>query len=259
MKKIPFVAGNWKMNMTIAETRAWFSGFLPLAPPMEGAEIVVCPPFTALAEAALLAAGTAVRVGAQNLSWEDAGAFTGEVSGPMIAEAGGRYAIVGHSERRQLFGEADETVRRRIAAALRCGLRPIVCVGETLEEREAGRTLAVVSGQLEGGLSGFPAETVGGLVFAYEPVWAIGTGRTATPEQAQEIHAAIRERLEQKIGKTPAGCAIILYGGSVKPANAYALFQKRDIDGFLVGGASLEASSFAGIIRESIRAYKEVN
>jgi triosephosphate isomerase len=259
MKKIPFIAGNWKMNLTIAQTRDWFSRFLPLLPGPAEAEIVVCPPFTALREASLLAAGTAVRVGAQNLAWEDAGAFTGEVSGPMIVEAGGRYAIVGHSERRRLFGETDDRVRRRIAAAIRSGLRPIVCLGETLDQREAGRTLAVVSTQLNGGLDGFPPETVGGLVFAYEPVWAIGTGRTASPDEAQDVQAAIRERLGQRIGKEAAGCAIILYGGSVKPANAKALFLKRDIDGFLVGGASLEAESFAGIVRESIRAYKEVN
>lgn len=257
MKKRPFVAGNWKMNMTLAETRAWFAGFLPLAPGPAEAEVVVCPPFTALAEAASLAAGTVVRIGAQNIGWENAGAFTGEVSGPMIVEAGGRYAVIGHSERRQMFGETNETVRRRIAAALRNGLQPIVCVGETLAEREAGRTLDIVSSQLEEGLAGDSAETIGSLILAYEPIWAIGTGRTATPEQAQEVQAAIRERLEQRIGKTAAGCVIILYGGSVKPANAYELFQKRDIDGFLVGGASLEAAVFAGIIRESIRAYKE--
>jgi len=257
MKKRPFVAGNWKMNMTVAETRAWFCGFLPLAPGLKEAEIVVCPPFTALAEAARLAAGTTVAVGAQSLHWESSGAFTGEVSGPMIAEIGARYVVIGHSERRQLFGETDGSVNRRIAAALKAGLRPIVCVGETLEQREKGRTLDVVSGQLDGGLAGFPAESIGEMIFAYEPVWAIGTGRTASPEQAQDVQAGIRSRLEQRIGKSAATCVIILYGGSVKPANAYALFRQPDIDGFLVGGASLEAPSFAGIIQESIKAYKE--
>jgi triosephosphate isomerase len=259
MKKHPFVAGNWKMNMTVPMTRAWFEEWLRLSAGLEDAETVICPPYTALWEAARRSAGTAVRLGAQNLYWEEAGAFTGEISGPMLTDAGCRYVIIGHSERRQYFGETEASVQKRIAAALRAGLRPIVCVGETLPQREAGQTLEIIQAQMEGGLDGFTGETIGGLIFAYEPVWAIGTGRTATPEQAQEVHQAIREGLAQKIGNPAAGCVIILYGGSVKPANAYDLFQKPDIDGFLVGGASLEVASFAEIIKESIRAYKEVN
>jgi triosephosphate isomerase len=258
MEKRPFVAGNWKMNLTIPETRAWIEEWLLHSAGLEEAEIVVCPPYTALREASRRLTAAGIGLGAQNLHWEDKGAFTGEVSGPMLADAGCRYVIIGHSERRQYFGETDATVQKRIAAALRSGLRPIVCVGETLAEREAGRTRDVISSQLEGGLAGFPAETIGGLIFAYEPVWAIGTGRTATPDQAQEVHQAIRGRLEERIGNPAAAYVIILYGGSVKPANAYALFQKQDIDGFLVGGASLEAASMAEIVKESIRAYKEV-
>ncbi|MHB8054207.1 MAG: triose-phosphate isomerase [Candidatus Aminicenantales bacterium] len=259
MKTRPFVAGNWKMNLTVPETRAWIEEWLLHAAGLDEAETVVCPPFTALKEASRRLAGTGILLGAQNLHWEDKGAFTGEVSGPMLADAGCRYVIIGHSERRQLFGETDATVQKRIAAALRAGLRPIFCIGETLAQREAGLTLDIIGAQLEGGLAGLPPETVEGLIFAYEPVWAIGTGRTATPDGAQEVHQAIRERLGQRIGKPAAAYVIILYGGSVKPANAYALFQKRDIDGFLVGGASLEAASMAEIVRESIRAYKEVN
>jgi len=256
MKKRPFVAGNWKMNLTVPETRGWIEEWLLHSGDLTEADAVICPPFTAIREASRRIVGTKLGLGAQNLHWEDKGAFTGEVSGPMLSDAGCRYVIVGHSERRQLFGETDATVAKRIAAALRAGLRPIVCVGETLEQRDAGQTLAVVTSQLEGGLAGLADETVKGLILAYEPVWAIGTGRTATPDQAQEVHAAIRAYLEQRIGKPAAACVIILYGGSVKPANAYALFQKRDIDGFLVGGASLEAASMAEIARESIRAYK---
>ena len=258
MKKRPFVAANWKMNMTADETRAWFEAWASLAG-TEKADVVVCPPYTALAEAARRAAGTGVHLGGQSLHWEDAGAYTGEISGPMLADAGCRYVIIGHSERRRYFGETDETVRKRIAAAVRSGLRPIVCIGETLAERDEGRTLDVIRLQLDGGLAGLTEETIGRLIFAYEPVWAIGTGRTATPEQAQEVHRAVRGRLAEKIGKAASGYVIILYGGSVKPANARELLRKPDIDGFLVGGASLEAASFGEIVKESIRAYKEVN
>lgn len=258
MKKPPFIAGNWKMNLTASETRNWIEAWLLCSRDLDEAEIVICPQFTAIPEAARRLAETKLGLGAQNLHWEDKGAFTGEVSAPMLVDAGCRYVIIGHSERRRLFGETDASVARRITAALRAGLRPIVCVGETLEERDAGRTLDVIASQMDGGLAGLPDETVEGLVIAYEPVWAIGTGRTATPDEAQEVHEAIRGRLEQRIGKRAAACVIILYGGSVKPANAYALSQKRDIDGFLIGGASLEADSMAEIARESIRAYKEV-
>jgi len=258
MKNRPLVAGNWKMHMTLPETRTWIDEILRASSGLTEADLAVLPPYTVLSEASRLLTGTTIRLGAQNLHWEDRGAFTGEISGPMIADAGCRYVVIGHSERRQWFGETDATVRKRIAAALRSGLRPIVCVGETSAERDAGRTLEVVDVQIDGALTGFSAESIGGLVFAYEPVWAIGTGRTASPEEAQDVQEAIRRRLQEKIGKSAAACVIILYGGSVKPANAYALFRKQDIDGFLVGGASLEASSFIEIAKESIRAYKEV-
>jgi triosephosphate isomerase len=246
------------MNLTLPEVRALVGEIVREAPLFPEAEMVILPPFTALAEASRLVRGSAVGLGAQNVYWEDAGAFTGEVSAPMLSEAGCTYVVIGHSERRRLFGETDATVNKRILAALRAGLRPIVCVGETLAEREGGRTMFVVSSQLEGGLAGLTGDQFRRLLLAYEPVWAIGTGLTATPEQAEEVHAALRLRLEEKYGNEAAGCAIILYGGSVKPANSYALFRERDIDGFLVGGASLEAASFLGITKEAVNANKEV-
>ena len=257
-RKRPFVAGNWKMNLTLPEARALVAGVLGAAPEFEGATVVLIPPFTSLAPVARLLEGSKVGLGGQDLFWEDHGAFTGEVSGPMLREAGCGYVLVGHSERRQLFGEADDAVNRKARAALRSGLTPIVCVGEMLEERRAGRTEARVDGQLGAGLEGFSAAELGRIVLAYEPVWAIGTGQTATPAQAGEVHTHIRRRLEEKYGNRAASCAIILYGGSVKPANSNALFREEDIDGFLVGGASLDAASFVGIVRETLRADKEV-
>jgi triosephosphate isomerase (TIM) len=254
----PFVAGNWKMHLTRAEAGLLLGAVAKGAPALAPAELVVLPPYTALAEAAARLIGTPVAWGAQNLHWEDKGAFTGEISGPMLADAGCRYVAVGHSERRQYFGETDETVNRRTLAALKAGLRPIVCVGETLAQRESGKTMDVIAGQLRGGLSGLAAEPFGRIVLAYEPVWAIGTGRTASPAQAEEVHAFIRTRLQENYGKTAADCAIILYGGSVKTANAYSLFKEQNIDGFLVGGASLEAESFLRIAEEAVKAYKEV-
>jgi triosephosphate isomerase len=256
-RKKPLVAGNWKMHLTIPEARELVRGILGAAPEVAGADLVVIPPFTALAEVAGLVRGTDVRLGGQNLHWEEKGAFTGEVSGPMLRDAGCRYVIVGHSERRQRFGETDETVQRKVGAALKAGLTPILCVGETLEEREAGKTAGKVDAQIDAGLAGRSAEEIPSVILAYEPIWAIGTGRTASPSQAEEVQARIRQRLEEKYGNGPASCAIILYGGSVKPANSYSLFKEKDIDGFLVGGASLEADSFIGIAREALRAYGE--
>jgi triosephosphate isomerase len=246
------------MNMTIPEARNLVAGILRDAPAPEEATLLVIPPFTALSEVARLLVGTGVEVGGQDLFWEEKGAFTGEVSASMLRDAGCSYVLVGHSERRQHFGETDGTANRKARAALRSGLRPIVCIGETLEERRAGKTAAKVDGQLEEGLRGISPEEMDSLVLAYEPIWAIGTGQTATPAQAEEVHAHIRARLEGKYGKSRASCAIILYGGSVKPANSYALFKEKDIDGFLVGGASLEADSFIGIAREALRADREV-
>jgi triosephosphate isomerase len=254
----PFVAGNWKMHLTRAEAGLLLDAVAKGAPALAPAELVVLPPYTTLAEASARLRGGPVAWGAQNLHWEDKGAFTGEISGPMLAEAGCRFVAVGHSERRKYFGETDETVNRRTLAALRAGLRPIVCVGETLEQREAGKMMDVIARQLEGGLAGLAAEPFGHIVLAYEPVWAIGTGRTAAPVQAEEVHGFIRGRLQEKVGKAAADCAIILYGGSVKTANAYSLFKEQNIDGFLVGGASLEAESFLGIAAEAVKAYKEV-
>ncbi len=255
--KPPYIAGNWKMNATLGEARALVSAVVRAVPGLGSARIVVIPPFTALSEAAKLTAGTAVGLGGQNLHWEDKGAFTGEVSGPMLKDAGCDAVVIGHSERRQLFGETDATVNKKVRAALRHGLTPILCVGESLEERESGKTIVRIGAQLDEALREIGGEEAGRIVFAYEPVWAIGTGRTATPAQAQEVHAFLRGRLEEKYGKTAAAYAIILYGGSVKPANAFTLYLEKDIDGFLVGGASLEADSFIGIASEALRASKE--
>jgi len=257
-RKPPFVAGNWKMHMTVPETQALLRRILEAGAETGGAEVVVLPPYTALAEAGRILSGSPVTLGAQNLFWEDKGAYTGEVAGPMLADLGCRYVVVGHSERRQHFGETDATVNKRIFAALRSHLRPIFCVGETLGERDEGRTLPTVRGQVERGLANIGPDALGEIVFAYEPVWAIGTGRTATPEQAEEVQSSIREKIAEIYGNDPAGRAIILYGGSVKPANSFALFREKDIDGFLVGGASLEAEGFVQIVQEALRAYKEV-
>lgn len=253
----PFVAGNWKMHTTIAEARALVTAIVRASLELAQAEIVVAPPFTALAEARKILEGSSVQLAGQNLFWEEKGAFTGEISAPMLKDAGCQYVIIGHSERRQYFRETDADVNKKIKAALRHDLFPIVCVGESLEERERGETMLRVSRQLEEGLAGLSEKEFELIVIAYEPVWAIGTGRTASPEQAEQVHTFIREKLAFKYGKKRAACAIILYGGSVKPMNAYALMGEKNIDGFLVGGASLEAESFIQIAQEAIRAVKE--
>ncbi len=253
----PLVAGNWKMNMTIPAARELVLGILGPAAGLPDADFVIMPPFTALAEVGRLLEGSAIGLGAQDLFWEASGAFTGEVSGAMLKDAGCSHVIIGHSERRQHFGETDAGVNKKIRAALRSGLTPVVCIGETLAEREAGKTGPRLDAQLAEGLAGFSGEEAAEVVIAYEPVWAIGTGRTASPAQAEESHARIRARLEEKYGAQTASCAIILYGGSVKPANACSLFKEKDIDGFLVGGASLEAAAFIGIAEEALRADKE--
>jgi triosephosphate isomerase len=256
-RRAPFVAGNWKMNLTIPEAQELARKVAAAGPELEGSAVVLVPPFTALAAVGAAIAGSGVGLGGQDLHWEDQGAFTGEVSGPMLKDAGCAYVLVGHSERRQLFGETDETVGRKAGAALRSGLSPIVCVGEVLEERESGRTMARIDGQIALGLGGLSREKIGRVIIAYEPVWAIGTGKTASPAQAEEVHAHIRGRLQEAYGNETAACAIILYGGSVKPANSYPLFKEENIDGFLVGGASLDAGGFVGIVREALRAYRE--
>ncbi len=254
--RAPFIAGNWKMNLIISEASDLASAVVKASLDLSEAAIVLAPPFTALGEIRKIVAGSPVALAAQNLFWEEKGAFTGEVSAPMLFDAGCRYVIIGHSERRQFFGETDSTINKKLQAALKAGLLPIVCIGETLEERERNETMARIFPQIEEGFCGVDAAGFGRTVVAYEPVWAIGTGRTATPAQAEEVHAAIREKLSLLYGKSAARCVIILYGGSVKPVNSFALFAEADIDGFLVGGASLEAESFIQIAAEAIRAFK---
>jgi triosephosphate isomerase len=256
-KRTPFIAGNWKMNLTLSEAKDLAKAVAKAASELRKAEIVLAPPFTALGKVKKALKDSPVDLAAQTLFWEEKGAYTGEISAPMLRDAGCKYAIVGHSERRQYFGETDETVNKKIKAALKSGLFPIFCLGETLAERERGETMEVISRQLERGLDDIGVGIFKSVVVAYEPVWAIGTGRTATPAQAEEVHAHIRENLARRYGIEPAECAIILYGGSVKPANSFALLSEKNIDGFLVGGASLEAESFIQITREAIRAYKE--
>jgi len=256
-KRGPFVAGNWKMHLKLGEAAELARKIVEAGPEVGESKVVLIPPFTSLAAVGGAIAGSDVRLGAQDLYWEDQGAFTGEVSGPMLADAGCAHVLVGHSERRQLFGETDEIVRRKTGAALKAGLSPIVCIGEVLAERDGGRTLARIDEQLAGGLRGISREDMERVIIAYEPVWAIGTGRTASPGQAEEVHAHIRRRLGEAYGIDAASCAIILYGGSVKPANSYPLFQEKDIDGFLVGGVSLDAGGFVAIVREALRAYEE--
>jgi triosephosphate isomerase len=245
----PLIAGNWKMFKTVHETVAHITELRRTLKDVINADVVVAPPFTALAAAADRARDSRIAVSAQNLHWEREGAFTGEVSAAMIREAGAQYVIVGHSERRTLFGETNLTVNKKIAAALPADLRPIVCVGETLPQREATQTHDVLDQQLREGLDGFTATQLEAMVVAYEPVWAIGTGRNATPEQAQDAHAHIRSRLRQWFGADLAERCRILYGGSVKPDNTAALMAQADVDGALVGGASLDVQSFTAIVR----------
>jgi triosephosphate isomerase len=248
-----FVCGNWKMHRTVAEAAALAKEVAAALGDAAGkVQVAVAPPFTAIHAVAGAVRGTQVEVAAQDVHWEAQGAFTGEVSAPMLAEAGCRHGIVGHSERRQLFGETDEGVRRKVGALLAAGLRPILCVGETLAEREAGRTLEVVERQVRAGLSGLGAEPLAAVTLAYEPVWAIGTGKTATTGQAQEVHAAIR-RLLRELGGPVADTMRIQYGGSVKPENARELMSQPDVDGALVGGASLKAGDFLAIVKGALR------
>lgn len=242
------MAGNWKMYKTPGETNAFFERFTPLVSSSSHAEIVVCTPFVNLAAAVEAARGTNVEVGAQDVFWLKEGAYTGEVSAPMLASVGCRWVIIGHSERRQYFGETDETVLKKATAALDAGLTPIVCVGERIEEREGGLTESVLAAQFAGGLAGLTPEQFARVVIAYEPVWAIGTGRTATPEIAAAAHRFLRDQIRAKFGAVAASACRILYGGSVKPDNIKALMAQPDLDGALVGGASLDPVSFASIV-----------
>ena len=244
----PLYAANWKMHKTGAETHMFFSEFLPAVSGREDVEIMIAPPFTALADALEADEDGRIIIAAQNMHFEAKGAFTGEISAAMLTELGCPAVILGHSERRHVFGETDAMINKKIKAALEAGLQPVFCIGEKLEQREVGNTETVLAEQLDAGLDGIGAGDLGELVVAYEPVWAIGTGHTASPEQAQEAHAFIRAQLEKNYGKATADAMRILYGGSVKPGNIADLMARPDVDGVLVGGASLEAESFAAIV-----------
>jgi triosephosphate isomerase len=249
--RTPFIAGNWKMYKTVAEAVAFVKELRGAVKGITDVEIVLAPAFTALHAVAEAARDSNIGVSAQNLYWEREGAFTGEVSAGMVKEAGAEYAIVGHSERRRLFGETDALVNRKAMAAMAAALTPIVCIGETLEERERAETFAVLDQQIKDGLDQFTAVQVVDIIVAYEPVWAIGTGRTASAAQAQEVHAHIRKRLRQWFGADAADACHVIYGGSVKPDNIRELIAEPDVDGALVGGASLDVRGFADIVSRS--------
>jgi triosephosphate isomerase (TIM) len=248
LSRRPVIAGNWKMYKTRADTRQFFETLKPLVARSHHCDIVIAPPFTALSTAVEAAAGTAITVAAQNAHWEPEGAFTGEVSMPMLVEAGCRGVIIGHSERRQYFGETDESVNRKLKAALQAALTPIVCVGELAAERAAHLTHAVLNRQFEGGFAALTDVEFSRILLAYEPVWAIGTGQTATPQIAASAHGFLRELARKRFSPECASALRILYGGSVKPDNIKGLMAQPEIDGVLVGGASLDPISFASIV-----------
>ena len=243
----PIIAGNWKMNMTPSQAKELVTNLIPLVKDA-ACDVVVCPPYVDIALVAELVKGTNIQVGAQNIHWAEKGAFTGEISAAMLKEAGAAYAIIGHSERRQYFGETDATVNSRTKAALAAGIVPIICVGESLEQREKGETDVVVSGQVKADLADIPGEAVAGLVIAYEPIWAIGTGKTATDEQANETIGLIRETIASLYGQAVADQVRIQYGGSMNPKNVKGLMAQPQIDGGLIGGASLKAADFAQVV-----------
>ncbi len=247
------IAGNWKLNKTPLEAIQLTDELKRLLVDVGGVDIVLCPPFVDLIDVVEALNECDMAVGAQNVFWEDSGAFTGEISAPMLKSMSVRYCIVGHSERRQYFGETNATVNKRIRACLKHGLIPIVCVGENLAEREGNQTFAVIQAQLEGSLAGLTTDEMRPIVLAYEPVWAIGTGKTATPEQAQDVHAFIRTVLSKIFNADTAQETRLQYGGSVTPENSAALMAKPDIDGALVGGASLKAAAFAAIVKSAIK------
>jgi len=247
-KRRPILAGNWKMNMTATQARELASKLIPLVSGVKDRDIVLAPTFTSLQTVAEASKGTNMALAAQNLFWEDKGAFTGEISAEMLLDSGCKYVIIGHSERRQYFGETDETVSKKVRQALNKGLLPIVCVGELLSEREAGKANDVIDRQVSGALKGVTAAEMQKIVVAYEPVWAIGTGKTATPEQANDIHAFIRQKVKAMYNGDIAEGLRIQYGGSVTPDNVSQLMAKPDIDGALVGGASLKPESFAALV-----------
>ncbi|MBI4208230.1 MAG: triose-phosphate isomerase [Deltaproteobacteria bacterium] len=251
MKKTALIiAGNWKMNLTLGESNELVKQLLQGLPKLNGVQVIVAPPFTALQAAALELKGSSMELAAQDLHWEKPGAFTGAIAGEQLADIGCRYVLIGHSERRQYFGETNSIVGKKIQAAFRVGLKPIVCVGETVQERESQKTFSVIQTQIQQAFVSLRSKQIEELFIAYEPIWAIGTGKVASPEMAQEVHQFIRDQI--KTSKTP-----ILYGGSVNPENARGLFAQPDIDGALVGGASLKAQSFLSIIGSAISVLKE--
>lgn len=246
--RIPVIAGNWKLFKTIAEATAMVNDLKALVAGSQDVEIVVAPVFTALSSVSDAISGSNINLAAQDCYWEEEGAFTGEVAPKLLKDAGCSHVIIGHSERRQYFGETDATVNKKTKAAIAAGLIPIVCVGETLAERETGKTFSVVETQIQCGLEGFSSDVISKLIIAYEPVWAIGTGKTASDAQAEEVHSFIRDLLKRLFGQSTADAVRILYGGSVKPDNVKGLMSQKNIDGALVGGASLKADSFAAIV-----------
>lgn len=250
MIRNPIIAANWKMNMTPTETEKFLNVFLKELPTSNLRDVVIAPPFVSLAKAAdMLMQADSVKLSAQNMSQEASGAFTGEISAAMLLDLGCRYVILGHSERRSLYGEDDVVINKKVHAALAAGLIPILCIGESLGQRDGGQLESVLSTQLEGSLANVSTDAAKGIIIAYEPVWAIGTGRTASPEQAQETQAYVRSVLSRLYGAAASEVIRIQYGGSVKPGNAAELISQPDIDGFLVGGASLDPVSFAEIVR----------
>jgi triosephosphate isomerase len=249
-KRRRVIAGNWKMYKNQAETRAFFASFKPMVVGVSDCDIVIAPPFTNIPAAVEAAKGTNIGISAQDVYWEKEGAFTGQVSTGMLVEAGCQYTIIGHSERRQFFGETNETVLKKTKAAIAAGLTPIVCIGEMLADREAGKTEAVIEAQFTGSLGALTAEEFSRILIAYEPVWAIGTGRTATPEIAAAVHKFIRQCAAKKFSASHASALRILYGGSVKPDNIQGLMAQEELDGALVGGASLDPKSFASLVKD---------
>ncbi|ETX05058.1 triose-phosphate isomerase [Candidatus Entotheonella palauensis] len=248
MERQPIMAANWKLHKTVAEARQFVDALKAGTTALEGVDVVVAAPFTALYAMSEQLRGTSVHLAAQDVFWERRGAFTGEISAPMLVDVGCSHVIIGHSERRQCFGETDDTVQRKVQAALAAGLGPIVCIGETLEQRQAGETFRMIETQIRAGLAGCDADEASRLVLAYEPIWAIGTGVTATPAEAQDVHRQIRHLLAELWGEAAAQGIRVQYGGSVKPDNIASLMAEADIDGALVGGASLEADSFIQIL-----------
>lgn len=246
--RLPLIAGNWKMHKTGDEAAAAAKRLKSLVAGAAGVQVMIAPPFTALSQVAAQISGSAIALGAQNMHWESHGAFTGEIAPNMLVSAGCSYVILGHSERRQFFGETDQTINRKIRAAVAAGLKPVFCIGETDAEREAGQTFSVLDKQIKNGLESLVLQDLQSLVVAYEPVWAIGTGKTATKDQAQEVHAYVRHQLAEMVNDGFAQQLQILYGGSVKPSNVKELMAMPDVDGALVGGASLDPETFSQLV-----------